>query len=290
MLNFIGVLIDGISYGALLFLLSVGLSITLGMMGFVNLAHTALAMVGGYFVVSFTQSLHWPFLVSVLVAVLLATVVGIVFERALFRLVYKRSPLAQVLLTIGVMMVIGASVSYIWGPTLQLVQVPEWLAGRVQLGGVSFSRYRMLLLVVSLVLLLALNFGLERTRFGSMVRASVDNQRVAAALGIPIQMVFMVCFAVGTALAGLGGALGVEALGLDPAFAIKYLVLALLVVVVGGAGSVSGTFVAAMVLGFLDIATKYYLPDMGSFALYIIMVLILMVRPQGLRGVRKGAV
>ena len=181
MLNFIGVLIDGVSYGALLFLLSVGLSITLGMMGFVNLAHTALAMVGGYFVVSFTQSLHWPFLVSVLVAVLLATVVGIVFERALFRLVYKRSPLAQVLLTIGVMMVIGASVSYIWGPTLQLVQVPEWLAGRVQLGGVSFSRYRMLLLVVSLVLLLALNFGLERTRFGSMVRASVDNQRVAAA-------------------------------------------------------------------------------------------------------------
>ena len=289
MLNFIVVLIDGVSYGALLFLLSIGLSITLGMMGFVNLAHTALAMVGGYFVVEFSGRMGWPFGWSVLAAVVLATGVGLVLERSLFQLVYRRSPLAQVLLTVGVMMILGASVTYLWGPSLQLVQIPEALSGRVSLGEVSVSRYRLLLLVISVLLLIVLSLALDRTRFGAMVKASVDNQRVAAALGIPIQKVFMICFAVGTALAGLGGALGVEALGLDPAFAIKYLVLALLVVVVGGAGSVSGTFIAAMALGIFDIATKYYFPALGSFAIYAIMVLILMTRPQGIRGLKKGA-
>lgn len=290
MLNAVVVLIDGVSYGALLFLLAIGLSITLGMMGFVNLAHTALAMVGGYFVVSLAGGMGWPFGWAVLAAVALATLVGVVLERSLFQLVYRRSPLAQVLLTIGVMMIIGATVTYLWGPSLQLVKIPEALSGRLHVGELSVSRYRLMLFGISLVLVFVLAWALEHTRFGSMVRASVDNQRVAAALGIPIRRVFMVCFAVGTALAGLGGALGVEALGLDPAFAIKYLVLALLVVVVGGAGSVSGTFIAAMGLGIFDVATKYYLPELGSFAMYAVMILLLMARPQGIRGVKKGAV
>lgn len=289
MLNAVVVLIDGVSYGALLFLLAIGLSITLGMMGFVNLAHTALAMVGGYFVVSLAGGMGWPFGWAVLAAVVLATLVGVVLERSLFQLVYRRSPLAQVLLTIGVMMIIGATVTYLWGPSLQLVKIPEALSGRLHVGELSVSRYRLMLFGISLVLVFVLAWALEHTRFGSMVRASVDNQRVAAALGIPIRRVFMVCFAVGTALAGLGGALGVEALGLDPAFAIKYLVLALLVVVVGGAGSVSGTFIAAMGLGIFDVATKYYLPELGSFAMYAVMILLLMARPQGIRGVKKGA-
>lgn len=289
MLNAVVVLIDGVSYGALLFLLAIGLSITLGMMGFVNLAHTALAMVGGYFVVSLAGGMGWPFGWAVLAAVVLATLVGVVLERSLFQLVYRRSPLAQVLLTIGVMMIIGATVTYLWGPSLQLVKIPEALSGRMHVGELSVSRYRLMLFGISLVLVFVLAWALEHTRFGSMVRASVDNQRVAAALGIPIRRVFMVCFAVGTALAGLGGALGVEALGLDPAFAIKYLVLALLVVVVGGAGSVSGTFIAAMGLGIFDVATKYYLPELGSFAMYAVMILLLMARPQGIRGVKKGA-
>lgn len=288
MLNAVVVLIDGVSYGALLFLLAIGLSITLGMMGFVNLAHTALAMVGGYFVVSLAGGMGWPFGWAVLAAVALATLVGVVLERSLFQLVYRRSPLAQVLLTIGVMMIIGATVTYLWGPSLQLVKIPEALSGRLHVGELSVSRYRLMLFGISLVLVFVLAWALEHTRFGSMVRASVDNQRVAAALGIPIRRVFMVCFAVGTALAGLGGALGVEALGLDPAFAIKYLVLALLVVVVGGAGSVSGTFIAAMGLGIFDVATKYYLPELGSFAMYAVMILLLMARPQGIRGVKKG--
>lgn len=289
MLAFIGVVIDGLSYGALLFLLSIGLSITLGLMGFVNLAHTALAMIGGYFTVTFVHRLGWPFGWAVLAAVAGATIVGVVLERSVFRLVYRRDPLAQVLLTIGVLMMIGAGVTYLWGPSLQLMRIPDALAGRAEIGPLDFSRYRLLLLGISVALVLLLGLGLGRTRLGTMIRASVDNQRVAAALGIPIQKVFMASFAIGTALAGLGGALGVEALGLDPSFAIKYLVLALLVVVVGGAGSVLGTFAAAMVLGVFDIAAKYYQPALGAFAMYALMVLVLMVRPQGLRGVRQGA-
>ncbi len=288
MLNFLAVLIDGLSYGALLYLLAIGLSITLGLMGFVNLAHTALAMIGGYLAVTFVSSWQWPFVWAVLGAVVITTVVGVILEQSVFRLVYRRSPLAQVLLTIGFMMIIGASVTYLWGSALQLITIPEALEGRTQWGPLSISRYRLLLLAISVTLLIVLSLGLDRTRFGTMVRAAVDNQRVAAALGIPINKVFMACFAIGTALAGLGGALGVQALGLDPAFAVKYLVLALLVVVVGGAGSVTGTFMASMALGVLDIATKYYLPDLGSFAMYAIMVVLLLVRPQGLRGLRKG--
>jgi branched-chain amino acid transport system permease protein len=281
----LAVLIDGLSYGALLFLIAIGLSVTLGMMGFVNLAHTALAMLGGYFTITFSQRVGMPFGWAVLCAVAAATACGVLLERLVFRLVYRTAPLGQVLLTIGVMMMISAGVIYIWGSGLQLIQIPKALAGRAELGSADVSRYRLMLLGISVALVILLQLGVERTRFGTMIRASVNNQRVAAALGIPIQKVFMATFAIGTALAALGGALGVEALGLDPAFAMKYLVLALLVVVVGGAGSVSGTFAASMVLGVFDIACKYYLPAIGSFAMFLLMLAVLMIRPQGIRGI-----
>lgn len=288
MLGLLGVLVDGLSYGALLFLMSIGLSVTLGMMGFINLAHTALAMLGGYFAVMFTEGAGWPFGWSVTAAVVAATLVGVVLERGLFRFVYRRSPLAQVLLTLGVLLMMTAAVTYLWSPSLQLIRVPQVLSGRADVGPIDFSRYRLMLLATSVVLLVLLLAGIERTRFGTMLRASVDNQRVAAALGIPIQKVFMSTFAIGTALAALGGALGVEALGLDPSFGMKYLVLALLVVVLGGAGSVSGTFVAAMVLGVFNIACSYYVPAIGSFAMYGLMLVVLLIRPQGIRGVQRA--
>ncbi|MDX3905902.1 MAG: branched-chain amino acid ABC transporter permease [Pigmentiphaga sp.] len=288
MTAFLGVLIDGLSYGALIFLMAIGLSVTLGLMGFVNLAHTALAMVGGYFTVLFGERMGWPFGWAVLGAVAVATVLGVVLERSLFRLIYRRDALVQVLLTIGVMMMISAAMIYFFGPALQMVQIPEALRGRVSLGVLDASRYRLMLLGISLVLVVILQWGFERTRFGTMIRAAVDNQRVAAALGVPIQAVFMATFAVGTALAALGGALGVEALGLDPAFAMKNLILALLVVVVGGAGSIMGTFAASMMVAVFDIACKYYVPEIGAFAMYGLMLLLLMVRPQGIRGA-KGA-
>jgi len=286
MLALLGVAIDGLSYGALLFLMSIGLSVTLGMMGFVNLAHTALAMIGGYFTVTLTQRAALPFGWAVIAAVVMATAIGVVLERGLFRLVYRREALGQVLLTIGVLLMATAAVSWFWGSSLQLIRIPEALSGRAELGPLDFSRYRLLLLVICLIVAGTLIFGMERTRFGTMVRACVDNQRVAAALGLPIQKVFMGTFALGTALAALGGALGVEALGLDPSFGMKYLVLALLVVVVGGAGSVTGTLAASMSLGIFDIACKYYLPELGSFAMYALMLAVLMVRPQGIRGVQ----
>ncbi|MGA0571539.1 branched-chain amino acid ABC transporter permease [Variovorax sp. VNK109] len=283
MLGFAGVLIDGMSYGALLFLMAIGLSVTLGLMGFVNLSHTALAMVGGYFMVMLSQKAGLPFVPAVLIAVVLATVLGVALERGVYRLAYRRDALVQVLLTIGVMLMVSASMIYFFGPSLQMVEIPDALRGRMSLGPLDVSRYRLMLLVVSVILLIVLTIGFERTRFGTMVRAAVDNQRVAAALGIPIQVVFMATFAIGTALAALGGALGVEALGLDPAFAMKHLIMALMVVVVGGAGSIGGTFIAAMVLAVFDIACKYYVPAIGSFAMYGLMLVFLLIRPQGLR-------
>ena len=283
MLGFAGVLIDGMSYGALLFLMAIGLSVTLGLMGFVNLSHTALAMVGGYFTVMLSQKAGLPFVPAVLVAVLLTTVLGVALERGIYRLAYRRDALVQVLLTIGVMLMVSASMIYFFGPSLQMVEIPDALRGRMKLGPLDVSRYRLMLLIVSVILLIVLTIGFERTRFGTMVRAAVDNQRVAAALGIPIQVVFMATFAIGTALAALGGALGVEALGLDPAFAMKHLIMALMVVVVGGAGSIGGTFIAAMVLAVFDIACKYYVPAIGSFAMYGLMLVFLLIRPQGLR-------
>ncbi len=287
MLSFAGVLIDGMSYGALLFLMAIGLSVTLGLMGFVNLSHTAMAMVGGYMLVLFSGRLGLSFGWGVLAAVLTTTVFGVALERAVFRLTYRRDALVQVLLTIGVMMMVSASMIYFFGPSLQGVEIPEALRGRMQIGPLDVSRYRLMLLAVSVVLLVLLVVGFERTRLGTMIRAAVDNQRVAGALGIPIQVVFMATFAVGTALAALGGALGVEAMGLDPAFAMKHLILALLVVVVGGAGSIVGTFAASMLLAVFDIACKYYVPAIGSFAMYGLMLVFLMIRPQGIRG--KGA-
>lgn len=283
MLGFAGVLIDGMSYGALLFLMAVGLSVTLGLMGFVNLSHTALAMVGGYLTVMLSQKAGLPFFAAVPVAVVLATVLGVALERGIYRLAYRRDALVQVLLTIGVMLMVSASMIYFFGPSLQMVEIPDGLRGRMSLGPLDVSRYRLMLLIVSVILLVVLTIGFERTRFGTMVRAAVDNQRVAAALGIPIQRVFMATFAIGTALAALGGALGVEALGLDPAFAMKHLIMALMVVVVGGAGSIGGTFIAAMVLAVFDIACKYYVPAIGSFAMYGLMLVFLLIRPQGLR-------
>lgn len=284
MVNFIGVLIDGMSYGALLFLMSIGLSVTLGMMRLINLAHTALAMVGAYLSVYFTQTLGLSFGTAIVCAVITTTLLGAVLERGVFRLVYRRDALSQVMLSIGILMMITAGVTFVWSSSLQLIEIPAALAGRVTLGPLGVSRYRLMLLAISLFLVILMQIGVERTRVGHMIRAAVENQRVAAALGIPIQKVFIGTFAVGSALAALGGALGVEALGLTPSFALQYLVLSLIVVVMGGAGSIRGNFIAALGIGVFDIACKYYLPALGSFAIYGLMLIVLLLRREGIRG------
>src|SRR6266700_7435655 len=281
-----GVLFDGFAYGMLLFILSVGLSVTLGMMNFVNLAHCSFAMLGGFVTVTLTNELGWPFLASLPLAFLSTALVSVVFERVLYRRLYRASDLDQCLLTIGIVFVSVAVAAYIYGTIQQPVNLPSYLRGTVSVWGQSFGVYRLFLIGVSLVITVVLVAALEYTRFGARVRAAVDNQRMARGLGIDVDGVFAVTFALGSGLAGLGGALAIEVVGLDPNFALAYLVYVLIVVAVGGLGSIGGTFAAAMLLGISDMAGKYYFPAVGSFMIYLVMISLLMWRPAGIFGRR----
>jgi branched-chain amino acid transport system permease protein len=284
--SFLGVLFDGLAYGMLLFLLSVGLSVTLGMMKFVNLAHCSFAMLGGYVAVTMTNELGWPFLAALPLAFLAAAILSIVLERLLYRRLYRASELDQCLLTIGIVFVSVAAAAYIFGTVQQSVNLPSYLRGSVSLMNQSFGVYRLFLIGMSLAVTVVLVAALEYTRFGAQVRAAVDNQRMARGLGIDVDRVFAVTFALGSGLAGLGGALAVEIVGLDHAFAFTFLVSVLIVVAVGGLGSIAGSFAAATVLGISDMAGKYYLPELGAFLIYLVMVTLLMWRPVGLFGRR----
>jgi branched-chain amino acid transport system permease protein len=282
----VGVLFDGFAYGMLLFLLSVGLSVTLGMMNFVNLAHCSFAMLGGYVTVTLTNSLGWPFLATLPMAFIAAAVVSVVFERLLYRRLYRATDLDQCLLTIGIVFVSVAMAAYLYGTIQQPVTLPSYLRGTVTIWGQNFGVYRLFLIGMSLLVTLVLVLSLEYTRFGAKVRAAVDNQRMARGLGINVDAVFALTFALGCGLAGLGGALAIEIIGLDHSFAFTYLVYVLIVVSVGGLGSIGGSFVAASLLGISDMAGKYYFPELGAFLIYFVMVTLLMWRPAGLFGKR----
>jgi branched-chain amino acid transport system permease protein len=284
--NFIGVLFDGVAYGSLLFLISIGLSVTMGLMNFVNLAHGAFAMFGGYVCVTLMTRLGVPFLLTLPVAFVATAIVGYVLERILYRRLYSASQLEQVLFSIGLTFMAVAAATYVWGPTQQPVQLPPFLIGQVHVLGVDLGIYRLLLIAIVVVLTLGLVYFVERTRFGAQVRASVDNQQVAAGVGIDVDRVFSVTFALGSGLAGLGGGLGIDVLGLDPVFPIKYLVYFLMVVAIGGAGTIRGPLVAALMLGVFDVAGKYYVPEAGAFVIYFLMVILLVKFPLGLYGKR----
>src|SRR3954466_3526803 len=282
-----GVLFDGFAFGMLLFLLSVGLSVTLGMMNFVNLAHCSFAMIGGYATVSLANRYGWPFLATLPAAFVAAGGVAIALERTLFRRLYRASDLDQCLLTIGMVFISIAAYAFFYGTVVQSTPMPSYLKGSVQLFGMSFAAYRLFLIAMGLVVAATLVFALETTRFGAQVRAAVDNQRMARGLGIDVDRAFMITFALGGGLAGLGGALAIEIVGLDHAFALNYLVYVLIVVAVGGLGSIGGSFAAAVVLGVSDMAGKYYFPWLGAFVIYLVMVALLMWRPVGLLGKRQ---
>ncbi len=284
MLSFLGVLFDGAAYGILLFLLAIGLSVTMGLMGFVNLAHPAFAMVGGYAFVLLTARLALPFPFAVIGAAIAAGALGLMLESLLYRRLYRAKPLAQVLMTVGLVFVAMAIATFLFGANQQAVTIPDSLRGQLTLGPFELSRYRLLLLLIGGLLALGVLLSLERTRMGAQIRAAVDNQQVAASMGVPVQSLFRLVFTIGCALAGVGGALGVELLGLDPSFPIKYLVYCLLVVVVGGPGSVLGTLYASLLVGVADVAGKYYVPDAGAFVVYTLMVLLLVSFPAGLKG------
>jgi len=281
-----GVLFDGIAYGMLLFVLSVGLSVTLGLMNFVNLAHCAFAMLGGYVTVTLIDQLHWPFLATLPAAFLAAAAASVVLERVFYRRLYRASDLDQVLLTIGLAFVSVAVAAYIFGTLQQPIETPPLLQGSTAVLGLSLGNYRIFLIGVALLVTVLLVGGLEYTRFGAQVRAAVDNQRMASGLGINVDRTFAYTFALGSGLAGLGGALAIDIVGLDPNFSFAYLVYVLIIVSVGGLGSITGSFFAALLIGVSDIAGKYYFPELGAFLIYLVMLIILMWRPAGLFGKR----
>ncbi|MBK8666654.1 MAG: branched-chain amino acid ABC transporter permease [Burkholderiales bacterium] len=278
------IVFDGIAFGMLLFLISVGLSVTLGLMNFVNLAHGVFAMVGGYVCVILLNDQGVPFLATIPFAVMVPALLGVVLERLLYRRLYEASALDQVLFSLGLVFMAVATAHYFFGARQQPLQLPAFLSGQFHLPGLDVGVYRLFLVVSGLVVALLLQWAVVRTAFGARLRAAVDNQRTARGLGIDVNRVFMLTFALGSGLAGLGGALGVEILGMDPEFPVKYLVYFLIVVTVGGTGNILGSLYAALLLGVADVAGKYYVPQIGAFIIYAIMVAILIYRPQGLFG------
>ena len=279
------VIFDGVASGLLLFLISVGLSVTLGLMNFVNLAHGAFAMLGGYVCVFLLDRFGVPFLAALPIVALVSALVGVVLERTLYRRLYGASHLDQVLFSIGLVFVSMSTAHYFFGAQQQPLRLPDMLSGQFHLpGGLDVGVYRLFLIVIGLALALALQWMISGTKFGAKLRASVDNPRAARGVGIDVDRVFVLTFALGCGLAGLGGALGVEMLGLDPGFPLKYIVYFLIVVAVGGSGNIKGSLIASLILGISDVAGKYYIPQVGAFVIYAVMMTVLVFRPQGLFG------
>ena len=279
-------LFDGIAFGMLLFVLALGLAVTMGLMNFINLAHGAFAMAGGYILVALMQRAGWPFLACLPVAFLVTAAAGALLERTLYRPMYGKPHLDQVLFSIGLTFMAVASVDFIMGSSPQNVQLPDWLRQRFEFGSgawmLGMGAYRLFIVTVCLALALGLQAVLTHTRFGSRLRAAVDDPRVAAGLGIPVNRIFLLTFAVGSGLAGLGGVLGADILGLEPTFPLKFMVYFLIVCAVGGTSSITGPLAAALLLGIADVMGKYYLPKLGAFIVYVLMIAILLWRPQGL--------
>ncbi len=277
------ILFDGVAYGMLLFVLASGLSVTLGLMNFINLAHGAFAMVGGYVTALMMERLGAPFLVTLPAAFLVPAILGVVLERTLYRRLYGASPLDQVLFTIGLVLMAMPIADYLLGDEARQVNLPPWLSGSLEFHGVGVSRYRLFIVVVCGVIAAVLQLFLVRTRFGAQLRAAVDDARVANGLGIDVDRIFAVAFAVGSGLAGLGGALAADVVGgIDPSFPVKFLVTFLIVVTIGGSNGILGALFGALLLGVLDVAGKYYVPSIGAFIIYAVMVVTLIIRPQGL--------
>ncbi|MGN6581955.1 MAG: branched-chain amino acid ABC transporter permease [Bordetella sp.] len=275
---------DGIALGMLLFLISVGLSVTLGLMNFVNLAHGAFAMLGGYACTILLNRYGVPFLATLPVAMIVPAVAGVILERTLYRRLYAASDLDQVLFSIGLVFMAVAAAHYFFGSQQQPLHLPAYLSGQIHLPGLDIGVYRLFLVVVGLLVAASLQWSVIKTSFGARLRASVDNQRIARGMGIDVNRVFSLTFALGSALAGLGGALGVQMLGLDPEFPVKYLVYFLIVVSVGGNGNILGSLYAGVLLGVADVVGKYYVPQIGAFIIYAVMVATLIFRPHGLFG------
>lgn len=278
------ILFDGVAYGMLLFVMACGLAVTLGLMNFVNLAHGAFAMAGGYACAILVNRAGLPFFAALPIAFVVSAAIGAVLERSLYRHLYARSHLDQVLFTIGLVFMSVTAMDYFMGSAQTFIHLPDYLQGQINLFGLGVGRYRLMIIVICGLLTIALQMILSKTRFGSRLRAAVDDPRAASGLGINVPQVFALTFAFGCGLAGMGGALGAEILGLDPYFPLKFMIYFLIVVTVGGSSSITGPFLASLLLGIGDVAGKYYVPKLGAFVIYTMMIVILIWRPNGLFG------
>jgi branched-chain amino acid transport system permease protein len=282
--NFAGILLGGLSAGTVLFIVSVGLSVTMGLMGFVNLAHGAFAMFGGYVIVLSMNRAHFGFAAALALGFVATAAISVVLERTLYRRLYRASELDQVLFTIGLIFIFIAGAIIVVGPESQTLQLPAALRGQINLGFLQYRTYSIFLIVIGFLIGLGISLAFERTRIGAQIRATVDNRRMAESLGINVDRLFTITFAFGSGMAGIGGGLGAEFLGLDPQYGLKYLVYFLIAVSVGGLGSVMGVYYASLILGVLDFVLKLYLPKGGTLFIYALTILLLLWRPQGLFG------
>ena len=280
----ISIAFHGVAFAMVLYLVSVGLSVTMGLMGFVNLAHGVFAAAGGYAMTTLINGYGVPFPLAVIAAFVVVAAISVLLELLLYRWLYGADELSQVLMTVGLILMSVALFKYYWGPLAQPMRPPAYLSGQIDLGFRSFPTYRSFLIAAGALLVTLLWLGLERTRFGARIRAAVDNRRMAQSIGIDTNRLFTLAFALGSGLAALGGALGAEILAIDPGYALEHLVYFLIVVAVGGLGSIKGPFFASLLLGIADFAFQYLVPEFGAFFIYAMTLVILLWRPQGLFG------
>jgi branched-chain amino acid transport system permease protein len=282
MASLAGHTLNGLSFGALLFLLASGLTLTFGLMRTVNLAHGAFYALGGYIALDVLARTdrYW---LAMLAGIVVATVIGIAFERlALHRVLNEELP--QIIITVGFAFLVADLILAYYGGRPQSPPRPPGLDGVLRLGDFAFPHFRLALIGVAIVVWLALHLLISRTKIGAMVRASVDDEQIARSVGIRVPLIFVAVFGIGTAMAAFAGVWGGAFTGLAPGSEWEILLLALVVVVVGGLGSVGGALVAALGVGLLDEFGKWLFPTYALFTLYAPVALLLALRPRGLFG------
>ena len=273
--------LNGLQLSMLLFLLSIGLSVVFGLMNFINLAHGTLYMAGAYLALS---TVRWTdsFWLALALAPLGVALIGAVFYAVLLRHMQRRSPMRQVLVTFGLIFVGFDTVRMVWGTLPHTIPVPEVLAGRVDVLGEVYPAYRLFIIAVGLAVIALLYLGLERTRLGAVVRAGVDDRTMVAALGIDVERAFLLVFCLGCWLAGLAGVVSAPVFSIFPGMDMSILILTLIVVVIGGPGSLKGAVVGSLVIGMADTYGQVLAPEFARVTIYALMAAILLVRPHGL--------
>jgi len=279
--------LNGLQLAALLFLLSIGLSVVFGLMNFINLAHGTLFMVGAYLALSAVRAFD-SFWLALLVAPAGVAVIGGLLYLALLRHLQRADPMRQVLVTFGLIFIGFETVDMVWGSLPHVIEVPALLAGRSAVLGQVYPTYRLFIIALGAAVFLALHLGLERTRAGAVVRAGVDDRTMVAALGIDVGRVFFLVFCLGCLLAGLAGVVAAPVFSIVPGMDMSVLILALIVVVLGGPGSLRGAALGSLIVGIADTYGQVVVPELARVTIYALMAAILLIKPAGLLPLRGG--